>query len=170
MLFFTAVLAAVVVLKGARVLSNLQSFKPQGLGDEPVKGKDVWASVPVQTPIHSPGTHPKPFASKLVMNTVEIVFKHNGADQRIKALAVAGSSFLMTKHEAMVLYGKGSCRICIRQPSTISVTDFEDDFDIVRYRVPRSDSQLCVDEQNFCFHPKKDLCVITVNTTPFPSL
>ena len=169
-LFFTAVLAAVVVLKGARVLGNLQTFKPQGFGDEPAKGKDIWASVPVQTPIHSPGTHPKPFASKLAMNTVEIVFKHNGVDQRIKALAIAGSSFLMTKHEAMVLYGKGSCKICVRQPSTISVNDFQDDFDIVRYRVPRADSQLYVDEQNFNFHPKKDLCVITVNTTPFPSL
>ncbi len=169
-IFFSAVLTAVVVLKGARVLGNLQTFKPQGFGNEPVKGKNVWASVPVQTPIHSPGTHPRPFASKIVMNTVEIVFKHEGADQSIKALAIAGSSFIMTKHEAMVLYSKGGCKISLRQPDRVNVDDFADDFEIVQYRAPRSASQLFVDEQNFNFHPDKDLCVITVNTTPFPSL
>ena len=78
--FFSAVLAAVIVLKGVRVVSGMQSFKPQGFGSEPAKGKDIWASVPVQTPIHSPGTHPTMFASKLVMNTVEIVFKHGYRD------------------------------------------------------------------------------------------
>lgn len=169
-LFFTAVLAAVIVLKGVRVMSGMQSFKPQGFGSEPAKGKDIWASVPVQTPIHSPGTHPTMFASKLVMNTVEIVFKHEGVDRKIKALAIAGSSFLMTKHEATVLYGKDSTRICLRQPDRVNVNDFVEDFDIVRYRVGRSNSALFIDRSNFNFHPHKDLCVLTVNTTPFPSL
>ena len=43
-LFFTAVLAAVIVLKGVRVIGGMQSFNPQGFGTEPVKGKDVRAS------------------------------------------------------------------------------------------------------------------------------
>ena len=169
-LFFTAVLAAVIVLKGVRVIGGMQSFNPQGFGTEPVKGKDVWASVPVQTPIHSPGTHPTMFASKLAMNTVEIVFKHEGVDRRIKALAIAGSSFLMTKHEATVLFGKDATRISVCQPDRVCVSDFAVDFDTVRYRVGRSSSALFIDRSNFNFHPHKDLCVLTVNTTPFPSL
>ena len=76
----------------------------------------------------------------------------------------------MTKHEATVLYGKDSTRICLRQPDRVNVNDFVEDFDIVRYRVGRSNSALFIDRSNFNFHPHKDLCVLTVNTTPFPSL
>lgn len=169
-MFFSAVVLALAILKGANVLSNMQQFRPQGLGDEPLKGRNVWASVPIHTPIHSPGTHPKPFATKLAMNTVEFVFKHEGDDKVIKALAIAGSSFLVTKHEAMVLYGKDCVRTTIRQPSIIAPDDYEDEFEVVRHRPARTECQIVLDHSNFLFHPSKDLCVVTLNVVPYPSL